>query len=537
MAPTSTDTEENSACRRTTELVGQFWVLNLEPAREEFLIRRALATILLPLFLAVLLVCLVCPRACAGVGVVLNESMDTSLDRITGTGHTAVYFSRICPETPLKLRICRPDEPGSVMGNYINIGEDESPEWNIVPLNIYLYGVEDPRNRPLFGSYKIKRVLEDRYRHKYLAAYCQEQSCINSDKSEWREMIGATLLRSVHIFVVDTTLEQDLQLIAEFNAQPNRNHFNGITRNCADFTQQIINTYFPGATHTDYLNDFGMTSPKAVARTFTHYAERHPEAHFRVFHFAQVPGTIKRSRECHAGTEQLYRSKLIVPMLIFGSHELPFVAASYLLTGRFNAQHTFEQHPSLEASQANSQIQLAKFQEEDTQAGQLETIREEERARIVGTSKEWKEYKTALRAILKEDEREETIPDRKDLNRYFKRLDARGTPAADANGALWLDIPMNGETLRVGLSAGNLLASESDANLANELVLARARDVLKSPKHRRETMAEFKRDWAVLQAARRKSATLTAGLSSAGSQQRSTDVLLDLSLSLATSNE
>jgi len=506
--------------RRTTELVCRFCVLNLEPAREEFLIRRALSTILLPPILAVLLVCLVSPRAYADVGVVLNESMDTSLDRITGTGHTAVYFSRICPETPLKLRMCRPDEPGSVMSNYINIGEDESPEWNIVPLNIYLYGVEDPRNRPVFGTYKIKRVLENRYRDRYLAAYCQGRSCINSDKSEWREMVGATLLRSVYMFVMDTTPEQDLQLIAEFNTQPNKNHFNGITRNCADFTERVINTYFPGATHTDYLNDFGMTSPKAVARTFTHYAERRPEDHFRVLHFAQVPGTIKRSHECRAGTEQLYRSKLIVPMLIFGSHELPFVAASYLLTGRFSPQHTFEQHASLEPFQANSQIQFAKFQEEDTRATQLATIQNEKRVRIVGTSKEWKEYKIALEAIMDENVREQTIPDRKDLHRYFKRLDAKGTPTTDVNGALWMDIPLNAETLRVGVSASNLLAAESDANLAYELALARAQDVLKSPKHRRETMAEFRRDWAILQAARHKSAILMASLPSADSRRR-----------------
>ena len=484
------------------------------------MIRRALATILLPLILAILLVCLVSPRAYADVGVVLNESMDTSLDRITGTGHTAVYFSRICPETPLKLRMCRPDEPGSVMSNYINIGEDDSPEWNIVPLNIYLYGVEDPRNLPVFGTYKIKRVLENRYRDRYLAAYCQGRSCVNSDKSEWREMVGATLLRSVYMFVVDTTPEQDLQLIAEFNTQPNKNHFNGITRNCADFTARVINTYFPGATHTDYLNDFGMTSPKAVARTFTHYAERRPESHFRVLHFAQVPGTIKRSHECRAGTEQLYRSKLIVPMLIFGSHELPFVAASYLLTGRFSPQHTFEQHASLEPFQANFQIQFAKFQEEDIRATQLATIQNEERARIVGTSKEWKEYKTALHAIMEENVRERTIPDRKDLHRYVKHLDAKGTPTADANGALWMDIPLNGEILRVGVSVSNLLAAESDANLAYALVLARAQDVLKSPKHRRETMAEFRRDWAVLQAARHKSAILMASLPSADSRQR-----------------
>jgi hypothetical protein len=33
----------------------------------------------------------VCPPAYGSVGVVLNESLDESMDRITGTGHTAVY--------------------------------------------------------------------------------------------------------------------------------------------------------------------------------------------------------------------------------------------------------------------------------------------------------------------------------------------------------------------------------------------------------------------------------------------------------------
>ena len=99
--------------------------------------------------LAIALVCFACPLAKASVGVVLNESLNSSLDRITGTGHTAVYFSGICPESPVKLRLCRPGEQGSVMSNYINIGEDQPFEWNIVSLSMYLYGVEDPRDRPI----------------------------------------------------------------------------------------------------------------------------------------------------------------------------------------------------------------------------------------------------------------------------------------------------------------------------------------------------------------------------------------------------
>src|SRR5262245_36337142 len=80
--------------------------------------------------LALFLIGLVVPPANADVGVVLNESLDESVDRISSTGHSAVYFSRICAESPVKLRLCRPGENGSVMSNYINIGEDQSFEWN-----------------------------------------------------------------------------------------------------------------------------------------------------------------------------------------------------------------------------------------------------------------------------------------------------------------------------------------------------------------------------------------------------------------------
>lgn len=473
------------------------------------MIRPALAMVRFPLILVLVLVCVACPRAFGDVGVVLNESMDTSLDRITGTGHSAVYFSRICPASPIKLRLCRPDEQGSVISNYINIGEDQAFEWNVVPLNIYLYGVEDPRDRPLFGSFKIKHVLEERYRAKYLPAYCQSSLCKTSYKAEWREMVGATMVRSMYIFVVDTTLEQDLELIAEFNALPNENHFNGFTRNCADFTRHIINTYFTNATHPDYINDFGMTSPKAIARTFVHYAERHPEAHFRVLHFGQTPGTIKRSSEVRAGTEQLYHSKkLLAPMVIFANQALPVVVASYLITGRFNAEHVFEEHPTIRATEIDHQIQVAKAEKDTARVNSLKTAEKEERAEMVGTSKEWKEYRTAFDAIAEQAVLEETLPDRRSLHAFFKHLDKAGSPYADANGRLWMEMSDGNATLQVGLSASNILGLSSDSRTAYELLLARTQSVLKSPKHARETMAELKKDWVLLQAARMNTVSL-----------------------------
>ena len=59
-------------------------------------------------------------------------------------------------------------------------------------------------------------------------------------------MVGATISRSLYIFVVKTSVEQDEALIAEFNSAPNVNHFNGVTRNCADFTKQRRGFLFSG---------------------------------------------------------------------------------------------------------------------------------------------------------------------------------------------------------------------------------------------------------------------------------------------------
>jgi hypothetical protein len=478
-------------------------------ARERKLIKRRLIPAWFPMCLLLFLACLSCLPANCDVGVVLNESLDTSVARITGSGHSAVYLSRVCAESPVKLRFCRPGEQGSVISNYTTLGEDQPFEWNVVPLSVYLYGVENPRNRPVFGSFKIKRVLEERYREKYLEAYCASQSCKTSNKAEWREMVGAALSRSINIFVVDTSVDQDRDFIAEFNALPNQNHFNGVTRNCADFTRRLINSYFPHAAGPDYLNDFGMTSPKAIARSFTRYALRHPEARFRVLHVAQLPGTIKRSSEARAGTEQLYHSKkLLIPMLIFADYELPAVAATYLLTGRFNPQHEFEEHPTAEAAEISHEIQLAKAGKEKARAELFEEVASLERTQVVGTPDEWKQYRAAFDSVVAEAVHEEIIPGRAYLDRFLKRLDDRGMPFADTSGALWMEIPDSDETLRVGLSASNILSSGSEPKLADKLVLACVGHILKSPKHSRETMLEFKKDWALLESSRAKNSVL-----------------------------
>ena len=309
-------------------------------------------------------------------------------------------------------------------------------------------------------------------------------------------MVAATLIRSMYIFVIDTTVEQDRELITQFNWSPNENHFNGITRNCADFTKRVINTYFPHAANTDYINDFGMTSPKAIARSFARYGVRNPESNFRVLHFAQVPGTIKRSRDVRSGTEQLYRSKkLLIPMLIFADYGVPAVAASYLLTGRFSPQREFEKHPA---------------EDENGREKRGPVKAQKEQAAVVGSSAEWKRYRQELNSLLEERDTAENTGEQVDLKRFFKYVNKVGTPRMDIDGALWMEIPGKGQPLHVGLSANNILGQGSDTQLAYSLLLWRTNGVLKSPKHGRETMPEFEEHWELLQQARMENAMILA---------------------------
>lgn len=104
-------------------------------------------------FRTLLVLCLLAAStgARAELALLLNASTGKGMTRYTASGHAAVYLSRVCAETPVKLRLCNPGEEGVVINNYASMGEDQPYEWNAYPLSVFLYGVEDPADRPLFA--------------------------------------------------------------------------------------------------------------------------------------------------------------------------------------------------------------------------------------------------------------------------------------------------------------------------------------------------------------------------------------------------
>ena len=446
-----------------------------------------------------------CLPASANIGLLLDAKPNVGREfgnELTGAGHSGVYLSHVCTVNPVQLRLCEPGEMGSVIQNYADFEENSPYQWNAVPLSVYLYGVDDPGQRPLFGSPELRAALQERYREKYLQSICTTERCRHDLRADWRESVAAAFVREIYIFEVDTTPAQDEQFIREFNARANVNRYSGFANNCADFAKLVVNTYFPHSAHRNVINDLGMTGPKAIARSFTHYAEHHPELDLRVIRIEQVPGTYKRSSDSKEGTEQLIRSKKwLVPIAAVGYQALPFIAASYFLTGRFSPDHELRKHPSEQAAALTDELESAKNDGDQPRTDQLTSQLRQERERQVGDDEQWAKMRQRFEEVLQGAIADGVVSDRRELHGLFRDLQARGKTYVDDRQQAWMEVENEGQLRRVGLSTNNIVGPNSDRRLGFQLLLARMEYLLSTnPKHR-ELYTEIQSDWALLQQA------------------------------------
>jgi hypothetical protein len=408
-----------------------------------------------------------CTTVHADIGLILGETISKGLSQWTNSGHAAVYLSRLCPASPIRLRLCETGESGSVINNYDRFDEDSPYEWNAVPFNVFLYGTENPEFRPLYASVELRKALQERYLEQFLNPICAGRICTTDPNAGWRELVAANFARGIYIFVVKTTLQQDLRLMAELNSQPNVNRYSGVTNNCANFAARIVNTYFPHSAKADHVNDFGMTSPKAISKSFVHFAVKHPELELHVMHIPQLPGDFPPSADCRKGTEVLFRSKRwLLPILYREPHELVLFTVSYLLTGRFNPQHEFERRPETE----------------------------------IGAPEAWRTYRQELKQLVA-SENPETVS-KAQIHRLARSFDSHAQIVTEAAGAAWVQIAEDGAEKRVGVTQANITTANSDPESAYLILLARTKAELKSSAKRRESLTDFSRDWNLLQASR-----------------------------------
>lgn len=250
------------------------------------------------------------------------------------TGHTAVYLTRVCAETPTELRRCEAGETGAVISRYHRVG---GRDWVAVPLIPYLYAVEKASDVPEFATAVDVLALRDSYRRARFADLVPDAPSNDPPKGDWVQLVGSAYDRRIIAFSVATTPEQDDELIAELNGRANRKRFNLLLRNCADFAKDIINFYHPRAMRSSFLADLGLTTPKQISKSLVKYGSRRPEVQLSAYVVPQIPGSRRESRHPRGVLEGLVKTKKYLVPLAFAHPGLPVgLAAGYLLGGRFD---------------------------------------------------------------------------------------------------------------------------------------------------------------------------------------------------------
>ena len=403
-----------------------------------------------------------------------------------GTGHAAVYLSRVCATSPTSLRPCGPGETGVVISRYRGIG---GYDWIAIPRVPYLYAVEKPEDIPLLADKKIVAFLRDRYRRGHLESLVPDLPGGGTPDGDWYELIGASYLRTIYAFEIETSPERDAELILILNDRSNHQRWNLVTANCADFARQIISFYHPHSVHRSIIGDLGVTTPKQLARTLSKYSKRHPELRPSKFVIPQVPGAIPRSKRVRGVLEVMLTSrKYMLPIFLFHPYVAGCAVAVYVEHWHFN--------PGKNALILDSERQL------NTALTRTDRrILQDQLGELVRTA-------SLANPNAGEDQ--------------WTSLHAAAEPALDASGRPTLLVRTADEVMSVGIARSNILGSATGSEFAAGLVKARLRQELTPAASQKTAHSDVDTDLVLLQqllAPQSEGLASTAGFASTLSSQ------------------
>ncbi|MDE3188273.1 MAG: hypothetical protein KGM96_12240 [Acidobacteriota bacterium] len=272
------------------------------------------------------------PR-CRAQAALLMEQPYGFFGTVNPTGHTAVYFERICAETPVKLRRCQPGEMGAVVSRYQGLA---GYDWIAIPLVPYLYSVENASEVPERVDRDIVHQMRDLYHETHLLSLGEDVPRGNFLHGGWTELVGVAYERRIYAYRFQTTEKQDDAFIARMNGTGNRSHFQLLFNNCADFARVTLNFYFPRTFRRNVFPDAGMTTPKQIAYKLTRYARKHPETQLTVFEISQIPGYRRMSRSNKSITESLVTTGYAIPLVAVNPYLAGGLFVDYLVRGRYH---------------------------------------------------------------------------------------------------------------------------------------------------------------------------------------------------------
>ncbi len=300
---------------------------------------RSLRTVAFAL-VAAAVATLACSR-CSAQAALLMEEPYGFFGTVNPTGHTAVYFERICAETPVKLRRCQPGELGAVVSRYSGIND---LDWVAIPLVPYLYSVESQSEVPQRADKELVNRLRSRYHEQHLLSLGEHVQAGDLLHGGWTELIGVAYERRIYAFRFGTTEQQDDAFIAKMNDAENRTHFQLLFNNCSDFARVILNEYFPGTFKRSIFPDAGMTTPKQITYKLVRYAKKHPDEDLRVFEIPQIPGYRRLSKSNKSISESLITTGYAVPIAVLNPYLAGGLFVDYIVRGRY---HLMPKHPEL----------------------------------------------------------------------------------------------------------------------------------------------------------------------------------------------
>jgi hypothetical protein len=273
------------------------------------------------------------------------------------TGHAAIYFSRLCAETPVKLRHCEPGEPGAVIARYQGIA---GYDWVAMPLIPYLYSVEDPADVPERVNHEVVMRLRKEYHDARMGELGPTVLEGNFLHGGWNQLVGVAYERKIYAFRFATTEEQDDAVLERLNDSQNRTKFNLFYNNCADFARAIMNEYYPHTFKRTVFPDAAIVTPRQITSKLTHYADKHPEAKLAVFAIPQVPGFRHKSHANLSVSASLITTGYAIPIAILNPYLAGGLFIDYLVRGRF--PRAYQHCPALEPSQLSALDDRPQFQ-------------------------------------------------------------------------------------------------------------------------------------------------------------------------------
>ncbi|HEU5352419.1 MAG TPA: hypothetical protein VFU55_12560 [Terracidiphilus sp.] len=281
-----------------------------------------------------------CPHSGAQAALLMEQPYGF-FGALNPTGHTAIYFERVCAETPVKLRRCRPGELGAVISRYQGMG---GYDWVAIPLIPYLYSVENASEVPSHATHAQVKRLRDRYHEEHLLSLGEKISRGNFFHGGWSELVGVSYQRRIYAYRFQTTQAQDDTFIARMNAEPNDSHFQLLFNNCSDFARSVLDEYFPRTFGRSIFPDAGMTTPKQITYKLVRYAKKHPETNLRVYEIPQIPGSRRMSRGNKDISESLVTTAYAIPIVIVNPYLAGGLFVDYLVRGR---HHLIPRHPQM----------------------------------------------------------------------------------------------------------------------------------------------------------------------------------------------